>query len=171
MTRIGLLSDTHGSIPARVFPFFSSCDEIWHAGDIGTEAVAAELAAFKTFRAVYGNIDGNLIRQVYPEVLFFTVEEMKVLITHQGGYPSHYSGMLKRLISLHGPDLVVTGHSHILKVVYDHNHSLLFINPGAAGNSGWHRVITYLRFVIDGKQVKDLEIAELPRGYGKKLSD
>ncbi|HRY32801.1 MAG TPA: metallophosphoesterase family protein [Bacteroidales bacterium] len=170
MIRIGLLSDTHGSLHPRVFPFFSSCDEIWHAGDIGSESLAAELAAYKTFRAVYGNIDGNSIRLSYPEVLLFTVESMKVLITHQGGYPSHYSGILKRLISLHSPDLLITGHSHILKVIYDQQYSLLYINPGAAGNSGWHRVITYLRFVIDGKVVKDLEIAELPRGYGRKRS-
>jgi len=163
MTRIGLLSDTHSSINPRILDFFSICDEIWHAGDFGNEETADKLAAFKPFKAVYGNIDGTLLRKSYPKNLVFNCEGVKVLITHIGGYPGRYEKEARQMIELEKPGLFICGHSHILKVLYDKKYELLHINPGAAGNSGFHHVITCVRFVIDGKDIRDLEVFEKQR--------
>ncbi len=163
MLRIGLLSDTHGYINPRILEFFSGCDEVWHAGDIGTIETADKLAAFKPLKAVYGNIDGTEIRISYPKFLVFNCEDVKVLITHIGGYPGRYEKEAKQLIETENPKLFICGHSHILKVLYDKKHELLHINPGAAGNSGFHHVITCVRFVIDGKDIRDLEVFEKQR--------
>lgn len=163
MLRIGLLSDTHGSINPRIIEFFSACDEIWHAGDIGNIETADSLAILKPLKAVYGNIDGTEIRTSYPKNLVFTCEEVKVLMTHIGGYPGRYEKEARLLIASERPGMFITGHSHILKVMYDKKYELLHINPGAAGNSGFHHVITCVRFVIDGKNIRDLEVFEKER--------
>ncbi len=163
MPRIGLISDTHGTVSPRILDFFSGCDEIWHAGDIGNVETAAELASFKPLKAVYGNIDGTEVRISYPKNLVFLCGEVKVLITHIGGYPGHYEKEARQLIEIHQPGLFISGHSHILKVMYDKKHSLLHINPGAAGNSGFHHLITCVRFVIEGKDIRDLEVFEKQR--------
>ena len=163
MIRIGLLSDTHGSLHPRVFEFFKDCDEIWHAGDIGSMDVADKLSKFKSLRAVYGNIDGIAIRQSFPEMLIFTVESVKVLMTHIGGYPGHYQPGIRDLLLKERPKIFICGHSHILKVKYDEKYQVLHINPGAAGNSGLHKSITMVRFVIDRDQIKDLEVLDIPR--------
>jgi uncharacterized protein len=163
MTTIGLLSDTHGYIHPRVFDFFTPCDEIWHAGDIGSIEVCDKLAAFKPFRAVHGNIDDNKIRSIHPETLHFQIEDLKVMITHIGGYPGKYSGGIKKLIQLHKPKLFIAGHSHILKVIPDPSMNLLFINPGAAGIQGFHHKITFMRFKITDDNIHDLEIMEIDR--------
>jgi len=163
MLRIGLLSDTHGSINPRILDFFSDCHEIWHAGDIGNFETAEKLAAFKPFKAVYGNIDGTGLRVSYPKNQIFMCEKVKVLMTHIGGYPGRYEKDVRQLIESEKPGIFICGHSHILKVMYDHKHELLHINPGAAGNSGFHHVITCVRFVIEGKDVKDLEVFEKQR--------
>ena len=163
MLRIGLLSDTHSSLQTRAFEFFKDCDEIWHAGDIGSMDVAGKLSKFKSLRAVYGNIDGIAIRQSFPEMLIFTLESVKVLMTHIGGYPGHYQTGIKDLLLKERPKLFICGHSHILKVMYDERYQVLHINPGAAGNSGLHKSITMVRFVIDGEQIKDLGVLDIPR--------
>lgn len=163
MRRIGLLSDTHGFVNPRILEFFSVCDEIWHAGDIGNVETADMLAAFKPFKAVYGNIDGTEVRSIYPKNNLFICEGVKVLITHIGGYPGRYEKESRQLIESEKPGIFVSGHSHILKVLYDKKHDLLHINPGAAGNSGFHNVITCVRFVIDGKDIRDLEVFEKQR--------
>jgi len=165
MTRIGLISDTHNYIDPKVYKYFEECDEIWHAGDIGTAKVTDELAKFKPVKAVYGNIDGQDIRIQYPKTLRFLCEGVDVFITHIGGYPNRYAPPVKKYINKFPPKLFICGHSHILKVIYDKKLGLLHLNPGAAGNSGFHKVKTLLRFTIDGKEIKDLEIIELgPRG-------
>lgn len=166
MLRIGLISDTHGSINPRILEFFSICDEIWHAGDIGNIEIAEKLASLKPFKAVYGNIDGTEIRMSYPKNQLFNCEDLKVLITHIGGYPGRYEKEARKLIESEKPGLFITGHSHILKVMYDKKHELLHINPGAAGNSGFHNVITCVRFVIEGKNIRDLEVFEKQRSVG-----
>jgi len=163
MLRIGLLSDTHGSVNPRILEFFSSCNEIWHAGDIGNTETADKLAAFKPFKAVYGNIDGTELRVSYPKNQVFFCEGIKVLMTHIGGYPGHYEKEARQLIESEKPGLFITGHSHILKVMYDKKHKLLHINPGAAGNSGFHHMITCVRFVIEGKDIRNLEVFEKER--------
>ena len=163
MKRIGLLSDTHGSIHPRLKVFFEKVDEIWHAGDIGNIETAEELAAIKPLKAVYGNIDGTEIRKSYPLHQRFLCEETDVWITHIGGYPGHYEQTVKPAIVNHPPDLFICGHSHILKVIYDQKLNFLHINPGAAGNKGFHKVCTAMRFVIDGKDIRDLEIWEMKR--------
>ncbi|MFA5974082.1 MAG: metallophosphoesterase family protein [Lentimicrobiaceae bacterium] len=163
MRRIGLLSDTHGFINPRILDFFSTCDEIWHAGDIGNIETADKLALFKPFKAVYGNIDGTEIRKSYTKDLVFNCEGVNVLITHIGGYPGRYEKEARQLIESEKPGLFICGHSHILKVMFDKKHELLHINPGAAGNSGFHHVITCVRFVIDGKNIRDLEVFEKER--------
>ena len=141
--------------------YFEPCDEIWHAGDIGSLEVAQKLAAFRPFRAVYGNIDGQDIRRLYPPTLRFTVEGAEVLMKHIGGYPGKYDPSIRGSILVHPPKLFVSGHSHILKVKYDKTLDLLHINPGAAGISGFHKVRTLVRFVIDSGTFRDLEVIEL----------
>ena len=163
MKKIGLLSDTHGWLNPAVFEFFKDCDEIWHVGDIGSTDVADSLSAFKPLRAVYGNIDDQKIRLMFPRVNIFTIENVKVIMTHIGGYPGRYEPGIKELIIKEKPNIFISGHSHILKVMNDHNLHLLHINPGAAGNSGFHKVITMVRFQIDGSEIKNMELYEKNR--------
>ena len=161
MKRIGLLSDTHAFWDNRYVNYFSECDEIWHAGDIGSETVLRKLEEIKPVRAVYGNIDSHFLRLECPEKLRFKVEEVDVLLTHIGGYPRKYNPALKAEIYANPPKLFVCGHSHILKVIYDESLDMLCLNPGAAGTYGFHQVRTLLEFSIDGKRIKDLEVIEL----------
>ncbi len=163
MKKIGLLSDTHCHIPTRMSDFFKDCDEIWHAGDIGDISTADRIEELKYIRAVFGNIDGGVLRLRYPEYQFFEIEKVKVLMTHIGGYHGHYSRKAKQLILQYRPQLFISGHSHILKIIYDHKNQLLHINPGAAGNSGFHKKITLVRFVINGNNISDLEILDIDR--------
>ena len=163
MPQIGLLSDTHGFVNPRILEFFLTCDEIWHAGDIGNTETADKLSAFKPLKAVFGNIDGTELRKSFPKNQVFNCEGVKVLITHIGGYPDRYEKEAKALIETEKPGLFICGHSHILKVIFDKKHELLHINPGAAGNSGFHHLITCVRFVIDGKNIRDLEVFEKER--------
>lgn len=161
MTRIGLLSDTHAYWDERYLQYFESCDEIWHAGDIGSMEVAQKLAAFRPFRAVYGNIDGQDIRRTYSQTLRFKVDGAEVLMKHIGGYPGKYDPSIAGSILTRPPKLFVSGHSHILKVKYDKTLDMLHINPGAAGIYGFHKVRTLVRFSIDEGVFSDLEVIEL----------
>lgn len=161
MTRIGLIADTHNYLDESVFVHFKDCDEIWHGGDFGTVDIANQLRAFKTLKGVYGNIDGMDIRSIYPEQLVFMCEGVKVLMRHIGGYPPKYNTETKKEILLHQPQLFISGHSHILKIMYDEKLNSLHMNPGAAGKQGWHKVRTLIRFVVDGKEMKDCEVIEL----------
>lgn len=163
MVKIGLLSDTHSSLPEKWTEFFRNCDEIWHAGDIGNILVADTLKKFKMLRAVYGNIDGAEIRIEFPESLVFEIEKLKVVMIHIGGYPGKYQATARALIKAEKPGLFISGHSHILKVIYDQQNNLLHINPGAAGKYGMHQKITMLRFVIDDGKIKNLEVFEKDR--------
>jgi len=163
MKRIGLLSDTHGYVHPKVAEFFTECDEIWHAGDIGDLETAILLASIKPLKAVVGNIDDNDLKSFYPNHQEFMCEEVKVVILHTGGYPGKYTMEARQLIKETKPKLFITGHSHILKVINDPKNNLLHINPGAAGKSGFHIVSTLIRFTIDGADIKDLEIMELPK--------
>ena len=161
MTRIGLISDTHSFLDEGVFKHLENCDEIWHAGDFGTLKLAERLATIKPMKGVYGNIDGNDIQNIYPENLFFQCEEVKVFMTHIGGYPPKYNNRVKPLVLEHKPQLFISGHSHILKVMYDEKMQCLHMNPGAAGNQGWHKVRTIITFIIDGKNMKECKVIEL----------
>jgi putative phosphoesterase len=161
MTRIGLISDTHGFLDEAVFKYFDKCDEVWHGGDFGDLNLAEKLAAFRPMKGVYGNIDGNDVRIIYPEQLVFNCEEVKVMLRHIGGSPPRYNPATKKELTLHKPQLFISGHSHILKVMYDEKISCLHMNPGAAGRQGWQKVRTIIRFVIDGKVMKDCEVIEL----------
>ncbi len=161
MTRIGLISDTHSYLDEAVFQHFESCDEIWHGGDFGDISVIEKLSSFKPLKGVYGNIDGNEIRTQFPEQLVFNCEEVKVMMRHIGGYPPRYNPGTKKELNIHLPQLFISGHSHILKVMYDDKLQCLHMNPGAAGKHGWHKVSTLIRFVIDGKDMKDCEVIEL----------
>lgn len=161
MTRIGLLSDTHGYLDEAIFQHLENCDEVWHAGDFGNIAVADSLLSFKPLRGVYGNIDGHDVRAAYPEHLRFTCEEVDVWMTHIGGYPGRYSPQVKSVIQKNPPRLFICGHSHILKVMFDQKLQCLHLNPGAVGKQGWHKVRTLLRFSIDGKRIENLEVVEL----------
>jgi len=163
MIRIGLLSDTHGFINPRLFSFFEKVDEIWHAGDFGNITTADTLAAFKPLRGVYGNIDEQNVRMLYPLHQRFVCEETAVWITHIGGYPGKYERHVMPDIFKNPPNLFISGHSHILKVIYDKELDFLHINPGAAGYKGLHKVCTAIRFVIDGKDIRELEIWEMER--------
>jgi len=163
MTRIALLSDTHGLLDERLLPYFEQCDEIWHAGDIGSSEVLQRLRETKPTRAVYGNIDSGDVRWSLSEFYRFRVEEVNVLMTHIGGYPGKYNPWLLPMFRKETPDLFVCGHSHILKVQYDKQWNFLTMNPGAAGKQGWQTVQTILRFSINCHEIKDLEVVELAR--------
>lgn len=162
MKKIGLLSDTHSYLDPKIFEYFASCDEIWHAGDFGNAKVSESLSSFKTLRGVYGNVDGQDVRKIHKEAISFDCEGVKVLMLHIGGYPERYSLKAKELIQLANPKLFICGHSHILKIMHDPQHpKLLHINPGAAGNEGFHQVRTAIRFEIDKAVISKMEVIEL----------
>lgn len=161
MKRIGLLSDTHGYWDERYLKYFEECDEIWHAGDIGSKEVMDRLMDFKPFRGVYGNIDGQDIRKILPEINRFRLEGADILIKHIGGYPGKYDSQIKKILNISAPTLFISGHSHILKVKYDKEYEMLHINPGAAGKYGFHTVRTIVRFSIEQGNFSDLEVIEL----------
>lgn len=163
MTRIGVLSDTHGLLDKRVLEHFRDVDEIWHAGDIGSEDVLRRLREFKPTRAVFGNMDSGDVRYSLSEFYRFRVEDVNVLMTHIGGYPGHYNPWLIPMFKKEPPDLFVCGHSHILKVQYDSQFHFLTLNPGAAGKQGWQPCQTLIRFTIDGDKIDNLEVIELER--------
>ena len=163
MTRIGVLSDTHGYLDPRVKEHFRDVDEIWHAGDIGSYEVLQALREYKPTRAVFGNMDGGDVRYSLSEFYRFRVEDVNVLMTHIGGYPGHYNPWLIPMFQKETPQLFVCGHSHILKVQYDPTWKMLTMNPGAAGRQGWQTAQTLLRFVIDKDQIRDLEVVEFAK--------
>jgi putative phosphoesterase len=161
MLRIGLLSDTHSFLDETIFDYFTECDEIWHAGDIGDPRIADRLEAFRPFRAVFGNIDDKDIRLRYPEDLRFTCEGLDVLMTHIGGYPGKYNQRVREILRADPPGLFICGHSHILKVMPDPALGLLHINPGACGQEGFHKMRTIIRFSIENGKPKDMQVVEL----------
>lgn len=161
MLRIGLISDTHGWLDPRVREHFAECDEIWHAGDIGPLEVTDELARWKPLRAVWGNIDDPKARTVFPEHQRFTLEGVRVWMTHIAGKPPRYTPEVLKALHASPTDLLICGHSHICGVQFDQAVNCLYMNPGAAGRHGWHQVRTLLRFSLDTGKVKDLEVIEL----------
>jgi hypothetical protein len=161
MKRIGLISDTHSFLDDAVFNYFEACDEIWHVGDFGSIDIVNKLKEYKPLKGVYGNIDGYDIRSVFPEKLVWNCEEVTVYMTHIGGYPNRYAPGVKQALLDNQAKLFISGHSHILKVIYDEKINCLHMNPGAAGKQGWHKVRTLLRFTIDGADIKDCEVIEL----------
>ena len=163
LTRVGLISDTHGYLDEAVFKHFKNCQEIWHAGDFGTIEIAERLATESGLpvKGVYGNIDGYDVRSVYPQKLVWNCEDITVYMTHIGGYPNRYAPGIKQELITNKARLFISGHSHILKVIYDDKIDCLHMNPGAAGKQGWHKVRTLLRFTIDGSTIKDCEVIEL----------
>ena len=172
MPRIGLLSDTHGYLDDRILHYLSQCDEVWHVGDWGGGfEVHTRLATLnKPIRGVYGNIDGRDIRQTYPEILRFNCDMLSVFMIHIGGYPGHYSKGVKILLQKERPDIFITGHSHILKVMRDRNLGILHLNPGAAGVHGFHKMRTLIRFEINGQSINNVQVVELgERGTLKKV--
>jgi len=163
MTRIGLISDTHNFLDEAVYKHFENCDEIWHGGDFGMVDIANRLKEFRPLIGVYGNIDGYDVRSVYPLKMTWKCEGVKVYMTHIGGYPGRYAPGIKQELITSKANLFISGHSHILKVIYDDKINCLHMNPGAAGKHGWHVVRTLLRFVIDGSDIRDCEVIELGR--------
>ena len=164
MKKILLLSDSHSYIDERILDYAKQADEIWHCGDFGNMEVIEALEKIKPLRGVYGNIDGTEIRKIFPEVLRFTCEEVDVLMIHIGGYPGKYTPLAKKEIQKRTPKLFISGHSHILKAMFDQKNNLLHLNPCAMGKVGWHKMRTMMRFEINKDQIENLEIIEL----GKK---
>lgn len=163
MTKILLLSDTHHHIDDRILAYAKEADEVWHAGDIGSLEVTDALKKQAPLRAVYGNIDSAVIRSEFPLDQQFTIEKVQVWMTHIGGYPKRYEARVREALKKNPPHLFISGHSHILKVMYDPQLKLLHMNPGAAGKQGFHKVRTLLRFDIDGDKIQQLEVIELPK--------
>ena len=161
MKKILLLSDNHSYIDDRILSYAEAADEIWHAGDIGDLKVTDALAEKAPLKAVFGNIDNHKARKEFPLANRFYCEEVEVLITHIGGYPGKYSAAIREEIQQKPPQLFISGHSHILKVMHDKKLGLLHMNPGACGKHGFHQVRTMLRFTIDGKKIDNLEVIEL----------
>jgi uncharacterized protein len=160
--KIGLLSDTHSYLDPKIFDHFKNCDEVWHAGDIGEQNVATELESFKPFKAVYGNIDDKRMQVKYPEDLYMTCEGLSILITHIGGVPPRYNPRVLKMLRMNTPDIFICGHSHILRIKRDEGfNNMLYINPGAAGNHGFHAIKTIVRFDLLNKQIKNMEVIEL----------
>jgi len=163
MKKIILLSDTHHTLDERIFPYLETCDEIWHAGDIGKLEVTDQLKTFAPLRAVWGNIDDHSARKEFRETTYFKCEQVKVMMTHIGGYPGRYSKGIKDILIRKQPNLFISGHSHILKVMHDKKLNILHMNPGAIGNYGWHKVKTILAFDVEGKDIKNLRVIEFTR--------
>jgi len=163
MKKISLLSDTHSDLDERFIPHLKDSDEIWHAGDIGSLDIYDRLNEISKVKAVYGNIDNYQIRITLASEVFFKCEGLNIYMTHIGGYPGKYSKAVKEKIEKTKPDIFICGHSHILKVMNDKINNLLFINPGAAGNHGFHQVKTIVQFIINEKKISDLKIIELKR--------
>ncbi|MBE4950679.1 metallophosphoesterase family protein [Chryseobacterium culicis] len=161
MTKVLLLSDSHSYIDDRILEYASQADEVWHCGDFGSLDVIEQLEKIKPLKGVYGNIDNAKIQAEFPEVNRFFCEKLEVLMIHIGGYPGKYTPLTKKEIAEKAPKLFISGHSHILKAMYDEKNSLLHLNPGACGKQGWHKVRTMMRFVVDGEEIKDLEVIEL----------
>ncbi|MCR4773223.1 MAG: metallophosphatase family protein [Prevotella sp.] len=161
MKKIGIISDTHGYWDNKYLKYFEPCDEIWHAGDIGTTEIADRFEDFRPFRAVCGNIDGGDLRLRYREILRFKCEDVDVLMKHIGGYPGNYDRSIQGMIYASPPQLFISGHSHILKVKYDKTLNLLHINPGAAGQSGWQKERTIVRLTIEGNKFTDCDVITL----------
>jgi uncharacterized protein len=162
MTKIGLLSDTHSFLDPKVFDYFRECDELWHAGDIGDPSVVTQLENFKPLRAVFGNIDDKPLQAKFPEDLRFTCEGLEIWITHIGGVPPNYNPRVKKLLKNKPPDIFICGHSHILRVKRDAEfNNMLYINPGAAGNHGFHQIKTIVRFEINNQVIGNMEAIEL----------
>lgn len=160
--KIGLLSDTHGYLDPKIFDHFKDCDEVWHAGDIGEQNVASELESFKPFKSVYGNIDNKGLQLKYPEDLFMKCEGLSIYMTHIGSVPPRYTPRTKKILTEHTPDIFICGHSHILRIRRDEGlNNMLYINPGAAGNHGFHAIKTIVRFDLLNKQIKNMEVIEL----------
>lgn len=166
MKKILLISDTHGHLDKNLFKHINEADEVWHGGDIGDLDLVKQIEKLKPFKAVYGNIDGTPVRALYPENLIFICEELKVFITHIGGYPGKYPARIKQEFQTHKPQLFICGHSHILKVMYDKDYQLLHINPGAAGAFGFHHIKTAVKFDVEGKDIKNLAVIE----FGKRTA-
>ena len=165
--KIGLLSDTHSYLDNQILRHLQDCDEIWHAGDFGTVAVSDTLAALAPLRGVYGNIDDQQIRSLHPKVQRFFLNDTDVLMTHIGGYPGKYHPDIRTEIKLNSPDLFISGHSHILKIMPDKSlPKLLHINPGAAGRHGFHHVRTLVKFVLAGGKIMNLQVVELGKRTG-----
>lgn len=160
--KIGLLSDTHGFLDNSIFEHFKDCDEVWHAGDLGDETLLRQLELFKPVRAVFGNIDDRTLQARLPEDLWFTCEGVTIWITHIGGVPPHYNTRIKKILKDKVPDIFICGHSHILRVMKDPQFkNMLYLNPGAAGNHGFHHMKTIMRFEITGKEIKNMQVIEL----------
>lgn len=163
MTRIGILSDTHGYWDERYALHFADCGMILHAGDIGDYDIVRRLAEKAEVHAVCGNIDSGTVRRMCPELDIFRIEDVPVLLTHIGGYPGRWSPGMRKLLAENGIKLMVDGHSHILKIMYDKQLGVLHINPGAAGQQGWQKVRTLVKLTIDGADMRDCEVIELSR--------
>jgi putative phosphoesterase len=163
MKKILLLSDTHSYIDDQILKFVKQADEVWHAGDIGNLTVTDTLKKLKPLKAVFGNIDDADARSEFPLDLKFSVENIAVWITHIGGYPNRYNLRIRNEIAKNPPKIFISGHSHILKVQYDKKLNLLHLNPGAAGNHGFHKIRTMLRFELENGDIKNLEIIELAK--------
>ncbi|WP_312391273.1 metallophosphoesterase family protein [Chryseobacterium sp.] len=161
MTNILLLSDSHSYIDDRILDYAMQADEVWHCGDFGNMDVIEQFEKIKPLKGVYGNIDSPKIRSEFPEVNRFFCENLEVLMIHIGGYPGKYTPLAKDEIAAKAPKLFISGHSHILKAMFDKKNNLLHLNPGACGKQGWHKVRTMMRFVVDNTEIKDLEIIEL----------
>ncbi|MFN4083421.1 MAG: metallophosphoesterase family protein [Bacteroidia bacterium] len=160
MKTIGIISDTHGYIHPSLFNFFEPCEEIWHAGDWGDFDVYNKLKNFKPLKAVYGNIDGIELRQLLPEVIQFNCEDLNICMLHIGGYPGKYSKQFKQIMAQNKPDVMICGHSHILRVLNDHVNKILHINPGAAGKHGFHKKSTAIKLIINNKKPTSIEVWE-----------
>ena len=163
MQRIVLLSDTHNHLDQRIFSHLKKADQIWHAGDIGNITIIDKLQEFAPTKVVYGNIDNYKIRQEFKRLLCFRCEKVKVLMTHIGGYPGRYPTEIEELIIKNNPKIFISGHSHILKIIYDKKFNLLHLNPGSIGNHGFHKVKTLITFKINGDKIYDLKIIEYER--------
>jgi hypothetical protein len=161
MKKILLLSDTHSFIDDQILKFVKQADEVWHAGDIGNLEVTDTIKKLKPLRAVFGNIDGNDAKAEFPLDAKFSVENVAVWMTHIGGYPNRYNVRIREEITKNSPKIFISGHSHILKVQFDKKLNLLHLNPGAAGNQGFHNIRTMLRFELEKGEIKNLEIIEL----------
>ena len=162
MIKVGLLSDTHGYLDPQIYEYFDDRDEIWHAGDFGSIDIADALNTIAPVTGVFGNIDGQDVRSVYPRHERFERQGIHFWITHIGGSIGHYNTKIRDEMNTNPPDVFICGHSHILKIGRDQERGkMLFINPGAAGKYGSQEYRTCVRFDISNGKIENMEVIHL----------
>ena len=158
--KILVLSDTHGYIDERILHYAEIADQVWHAGDIGNIDVINKINKVSKLKIVYGNIDSSKLRIGLEKFIFFKVEKFNVLITHIYNKKLFNEIRSNNNIDSNFSNILVCGHSHILKIKFYKNFNTLLINPGAIGKKGFHKKRTMVSFEIKNNDITNMNIID-----------